>query len=89
MIKKVSAQELLKLLPEEELKYLAAETKVNYQVKKLSGEIMFKLLLFSLLEHEKASLRIMEELFTSMRFRLTSGQCGMTTKFNCLQNGNN
>ncbi|MBX0331777.1 transposase [Pontibacter sp. HSC-14F20] len=49
-------------IPEADLSQLAARTRVDHQVKKLSGRVMFQLLLLSLLEGGKASLRVMEEL---------------------------
>jgi hypothetical protein len=54
-------KELLQLIPEEELNVLAIETQVNHQVKKLSGLIMFQLILFSMINRKRISLRVMEE----------------------------
>jgi len=42
----MTVDQLLKLIPPDTLRQLAAETKVDNQVKKLSGEVMFKLILF-------------------------------------------
>ena len=50
--------ELLKFIPDEELEFLAKETKVDYQVKKLYGINLFKLLLFSMINKDKPSLRV-------------------------------
>ena len=82
----MKVKELLAFISEEELAFLVAETKVDFQVKKLDGVVMFQLILFSLLETQKASLRIMEELFSSMKFRMISGLDEQTTtKFNSIR----
>jgi len=60
---------LLSLIPAEALTFLAAQTKVNYQVKKLSGELVFRLILFAMLNNNRISLRVMETLFLSAEFR--------------------
>jgi hypothetical protein len=60
---------LLRLIPEETFRDLAVETKVDNQVKKLSGEVMFKLILFSMLSSDRLSLRVMETFLQSARFR--------------------
>src|ERR1700712_915837 len=60
---------LLKLIPEGTFRDLAVETKVDSQVKKLSGEVMFKLILFSMLNSDKLSLRVMETYLQSARFK--------------------
>lgn len=61
--------DLLKLIPEETFRDLAVETKVDVQVKKLSGELMFKLILFSMLHSNKLSLRVMETYLQSAKFK--------------------
>src|SRR5258706_7556600 len=69
----VSIKHLINCIPTDELEKLAEVTQVNHQVKKLTGEIMFKLLLMSVLSSEKVSLRVMEDLYRSKRFRLLAG----------------
>jgi hypothetical protein len=61
--------ELLKLIPSETFADLAIETNVDFQVKKLSGEVMFKLILFSMLGSDKLSLRVMETYLQSAKFK--------------------
>jgi hypothetical protein len=61
----MTVSELLMLIPPETFRDLAIETKVDTQVKKLSGEVMFKLILFSMLNSEKLSLRVMETFLQS------------------------
>lgn len=59
--KKVSVKELLSLVPEELIKEFAKEVAVDKWVKKLKAGYLFKLVLFSLLNSERLSLRIMED----------------------------
>lgn len=73
MKKTVSAESLLKLIPEELLEQLSAETLVDYQVKKLKGCILFKLLLYSILKTEKISQRVIEHFFNSRQFQFLAG----------------
>ncbi|MBX0333330.1 IS4 family transposase [Pontibacter sp. HSC-14F20] len=82
----MKAKDLLAFIPDQDLSQLAARTRVDHQVKKLSGRVMFQLLLLSLLEGGKASLRVMEELYCSMQFRTLAdvGQ-GQTTRYNSIR----
>lgn len=64
---------------------LAAESKVDYQVKKLTGKTVFQLILFSMINSEKASLRIMESMFHSMQFRMIAGTEQLETKYNSIR----
>lgn len=77
---KISCSELLEMIPEELLDKLEEDTKVNYQVKKLKGKIMFKLLLSSLINSERVSQRVMEEIYNSEQFSVFSEQLGLKTK---------
>ena len=77
-------KDILGYISDEELDFLSAETKVNHQVKKLNGSMVFKLILFSLLEHGKPSLRVMEEIFHSSSFRFFTNTDSLTTKYNSL-----
>jgi hypothetical protein len=65
----MTAGALIKLIPETIYRELAIETHVDAQVKKLSGEIMFKLILFSMLNADKLSLRVMETFLQSAKFK--------------------
>ena len=74
MIKRpITVSQLLQLLPTEKLAAIANDTAVDYQVKKLTGEVMFRLLLMSMLNSERVSLRIMEQMYASNRFKLIAG----------------
>ncbi|MBK9730403.1 MAG: hypothetical protein IPO83_03790 [Chitinophagaceae bacterium] len=65
----------MELIPDAQLEILAAESKVGFQVKKLTGKCMFQLILFSMINSERASLRVMEAMFHSMQFRLVARSC--------------
>ncbi len=65
----MTVTELLRLIPSEVFRELAVETKVDAQIKKLSGEVMFKLILFSMLNSDKMSLRVMETFLHSAKFK--------------------
>lgn len=68
----ICCSELLALIPKNLIENLEEETKINYQVKKLSGDLLLKLVLFSLLSSEKVSLRIMEHIYHSEKFKVFS-----------------
>ncbi len=74
---------LLQYITDEDLDFLSAETKVNHQVKKLTGAVMFKLILYSLLEHGKPSLRVMQEYFNSVEFKKFTG-INLQAKYNSI-----
>ena len=64
---------------------LAVETKVDAQVKKLSGEVMFKLILFSMLNSQKLSLRVMESFLQSAKFKTFSKYDILEGKYNSIR----
>lgn len=68
--RKISCADLLALIPQKLIRNLEEKTKVNYQAKKLSGDLTLKLILFSLLNSEKVSLRIMEHIYQSNKFKV-------------------
>jgi Transposase DDE domain len=77
--------ELLKLIPPETFTELAVETNVDFQVKKLSGEVMFKLILFSMLGSDKLSLRVMETYLQSAKFKAFSDYDILEGKYNSIR----
>src|SRR5438552_4178827 len=81
----MNASALLNLIPEKELEFLSAETKTDHQVKKLTGPTMFRLILFSMLNSNKTSLRIMESFYHSATFRALAGKENSTTKYNSIR----
>lgn len=81
----MTVNEILKLIPEQTFRDLAVETKVDSQVKKLSGELMFKLILFSMLRSNKLSLRVMETYLQSANFKSFTGYDVLDGKYNSLR----
>jgi hypothetical protein len=81
----MTVSELLRLIPPETFRDLAVETKVDTQVKKLSGEVMFKLILFSMLNSEKLSLRVMETFLHSARFKSFSHFDILDSRYNSIR----
>jgi hypothetical protein len=80
----MTASELIKLIPASVFQDLALETKVDQQVKKLSGEVIFKLILFSMLNSEKVSLRVLETFINSAQFKAFSHYDIIDGKFNSI-----
>ena len=76
---------LLELIPKETFRELAVKTKVDAQVKKLSGEVMFKLILFSMLNSDKLSLRVMETFLQSANFKAFSHFDILDGRYNSLR----
>ena len=81
----MTVNELLKLIPEQTFRDLAIETKVDTQVKKLSGEVMFKLILFSMLSSDKLSLIVMETFLKSAKFKSFSHYDILDGKYNSIR----
>lgn len=81
----MSAEEIIGLIPSAELEFLAAETKVDHQVKKLKGDLIFKLILYSMLDSERMSLRVMETLLLSARFKHFSQNGELTTRHSSIR----
>lgn len=76
----LSVSKLLKMIPENLLEELAKDAKVDHQVKRLQGALMFKLFLYSILKSERLSTRLMEFFYNSSEFKLFSEKGGHTTK---------
>jgi hypothetical protein len=81
----MTVNELLKLIPPQLFRDLAVETKVDAQVKKLSGEVMFKLILFSMLSSDKLSLRVMETFLQSAKFKSFSNFDILDSRYNSIR----
>ena len=81
----MTANELLKLIPEQTFRELAVDTKVDTQVKKLSGELIFKLILFSMIHSNKFSLRVMETYLQSTKFKSFTSYDIIDGKYNSLR----
>jgi len=83
--KNISIVHLLSLLPNQELNRIAKKTKVNRYTKVLDGESIFYLLLYSLVECQRNSLRTMEDIFNSSAFKfLFNLQRDKTVKYNSI-----
>jgi hypothetical protein len=65
----LKVKELLNLIPQTTWDKLIKETNVNYKAKKLDGQLLFSLLLYSLVTTKNTSLRVMEQLFNSYLFK--------------------
>ena len=74
----ITVKQLINCIPAKNLEEIAQSTKVNHQVKKLTGEVILKLLLMSVLSTDKISLRVMEDLYQSKRFQLLTDTKGKT-----------
>jgi len=81
----MTVNELLRLIPANTFRELAVKTKVDTQVKKLSGEVMFKLILFSMLNSDKLSLRVMETFLHSARFKSFSQFDILDSRYNSIR----
>jgi hypothetical protein len=64
----MTAKSLIELIPLSLFEEIGVETNVDNQVKKLNGDIVFKLILFSMLDTDKLSLRVMETFLSSAKF---------------------
>ena len=69
---KMKVLDLLALIPAEYFDKIAEETNVDFQVKKLNGKLIFNLLLMGILKSERLSLRVLEELFNTPKFKILS-----------------
>jgi len=69
MEKGLNVQEIFKIIPEEVLEEFAKKTEVDKNVKKLTGKSIFQLLLFSYIQSERVSLRLMENYYQTEQFR--------------------
>lgn len=67
--KSITVKELLSVISDESLISLAKNTQVDYCSKVLYGRSVFYMLLLGLLESDRASLRSMEDIFNSRRFK--------------------
>lgn len=65
----ISVKELLSVIPDDKISTLAVDTKVDYCTKVLYGRSMFYMILYALLESDRASLRTMEDIFNSIKFK--------------------
>jgi transposase len=67
--KKISIIQLLSLIPDEDIRKIAKRTNVDYYTKILDGKSLLCLILYSLIESQRNSLRTMEDIFNSSVFK--------------------
>jgi hypothetical protein len=65
----ITVKELLNVIPDDKIYSLAANTQVDYCTKVLYGRSVFYMILYSLLESDRTSLRTMEDIFNSTKFK--------------------
>lgn len=81
----VTAKQLLKLIPDDEFTSIIKKTEVDYQVKKLYGRNLFYLLLYGLMESSRVSLRSLEDVYKSRKFKfLFNLNNKLSVKFNTI-----
>lgn len=68
-IKSIKAEQIIELVPDKLLDRLTLETKVDYSVQKLHGKTIFKLFLYAFLNGKTISLRILEAIYQSEKFK--------------------
>ena len=74
------------MIPDEMLDFLSVQTKVDYKVHKLTGAVIFKLLIYSLLTNRQSSLRVLESVFNSYKFKAAVGLNNEdNTRFNSIR----
>ena len=82
----IRANEIIDMIPDEQLDFLAASTSVDYKVHKLTGRTMLELLLYSLISEHNVSLRVMEQVFRSAQFAALSPVAAATsTRFTSIR----
>ena len=67
--KNITVKELLSVIPDDKISTLAVNTNVDYCTKVLYGRSVFYMILYSLLESDRTSLRTMEDVFNSVKFK--------------------
>ncbi len=67
--KKVALADLLNMIPDEFLEKLGEQTRVDHQVKKLTGKTIFKLFLYGLSSQKELSWRILESIYSHHNFK--------------------
>ncbi|GGF30298.1 IS4 family transposase [Flavobacterium limi] len=78
-------EEVLEYIPQGELEKLSLIYNVDHQVKKLHGQTMFQLLLFSMLNIKHNSLRVMEEFYHSLAFKSIANTSYQGVKYNSIR----
>lgn len=66
---KISIAQLLSVIPDEDIRKIAKSTHVDYYAKILDGKSLLYLILYSLIECQRNSLRTMQDIFNSSAFK--------------------
>ena len=83
--KTISIIQLLSLIPNEDIRKIAKKTNVDYYTKILDGKSLLYLILYSLIESQRNSLRTMEDIFNSSCFKyLFNLDPDRTVKYNSI-----
>jgi len=83
--KNITVKKLLSVIPDDSLVALAKDTNVDYCSKVLFGRSVFYMLLMGLLESSRPSLRSMQDIFNSRRFKfLFNINKDVSVKFNSI-----
>lgn len=81
----ISIKDLLSIIPDTQISEIADKTKVNYYTKILDGKSLLYLILYSLIEQKRNSLRSMEDIFNSIQFKfLFNFDPSKTIKYNSI-----
>jgi hypothetical protein len=81
----ISIVKLISLIPDKEIDNLARRTNVNHYIKVLDGKSVLYLILYALIECQRNSLRTMEDIFNSAKFKfLFNLQEDKTVKYNSI-----
>jgi hypothetical protein len=81
----MNAKQIIDYIPVELLQRLCIRFDVDYQVKKLDGVSMFKLLLYSFLTTRETSYRVIEEVYHSIGFAKVTNIQHPGVKFNSIR----
>lgn len=81
---KKSVADILKLLPEDILTHIGETTQVDRHVSRLRGDVMVKLLVFSMLRSNRLSTRVPEHFYNSPLFSRFSGKGGHQSRHSSL-----
>lgn len=74
------------MIPNEILDFMSVKTKVDHKVHKLNGSVIFKLLIYSLFTNRQASLRVLESVFNSYKFKAAVGlSTEVQTRYNSIR----
>ncbi len=73
---RITAKTILNYLPDSVFEELSKELLVDYKSKKLTGKMLFKLLLYGLLSENELSLRVLEGVYENNYFQNYSGLSG-------------